>query len=212
MKKTLIIAGVIIIAGIAAYLYATQAPKAPSAPVEKIAAQEGGTEARFVIDKTRSSASFSIKETLRGSPFTVVGTTNEIGGTFTYALGEGSLKLDNVLVNTRTLKTDSTQRDGAISRLILKSGEAANEFIVFSPRSVLRDGDGYLVSGDLTISGVTKPVTFDVDLTTITEREISGTAKATLSRADFGLIIPSIPFVADVPDTFEISASIVAAR
>jgi polyisoprenoid-binding protein YceI len=214
MNTKIILAGILLIAVGGFYAVVTRPVVAPSGELpeaaRKLDPNSDAADARFTIDALRSTASFEIDEVLRGAPLRVVGTTSDISGSFGYKLGDGTLSLGDISVNARTLKTDRTNRDGAISRLILKSGETANEFITFSPTSVLKVGEGYSVTGDLTVSGITKPVTFEVKLDRIVETEISGTAVATISRKDFGLVIPSIPFVADVPDLFQIKASIVA--
>lgn len=51
-------------------------------------------------------------------------------------------------------------------------------------RDTLTGGSAYKVMGNLTLHGITKPVTFDVEYN---GQSASLTAKATISRADFGL-------------------------
>jgi polyisoprenoid-binding protein YceI len=56
------------------------------------------------------------------------------------------------------------------------------------------------VTGDLTIRDITKPMTFEVTVTPVSETQLQGSARATLLRQDFDLQIPSVPSVADVSE------------
>ena len=65
--------------------------------------------------------------------------------------------------------------------------------IVFSSTAVKQEGDDFLLFGDLTIKGVTKPVVLDVTLNKAGEHPmkkvpaIGFDATATVKRSDFGL-------------------------
>lgn len=64
--------------------------------------------------------------------------------------------------------------------------------ITFQSTSITRDGDDYLVTGDLTIKDVTRPVTFEVEFngkgTNPWGVEVYGfEAEAKINREDFGL-------------------------
>ncbi len=218
MKKVLIIVGILAVLAIAAYIYVTRAPSLPSQDVA-LATETLATSSDAIvyrISPDRSLVRFEIDETLRGNPFTVVGTTTQIAGDL--AIGAESITLGTVKVNARSFQTDDARRDGAIARLILKSEDAANEFISFKPKSFDAegssvDGDTFtlVLDGDLTISGVTKPARVTA-MFKVGEATIEGTFKSTLKRSDFGLVIPNIPFVADVPDQFTVSGTVVAER
>jgi polyisoprenoid-binding protein YceI len=122
----------------------------------------------------------------------------------------GELRLD-----ARTLATDSANRNGAMQRFILKTTTAGNEYIVFKPTSgyagtvSLGTPVSFDVAGDLTIAGVTKPAVFKVTAT-VTDTKVTGTATTRIKRSDFGLIIPNIPFVANVDDEFPVTLQIIA--
>lgn len=203
----------LIVIGIAAFVYGTREPSAPSTPIDtasgqnELPAQE--QQEVYRISQEKSTATFTIDEMLRGKPFTVIGTTNQIAGDI--AVSAEALEVGTITINARTLKTDSTQRDGAIARLILQSEKPENEFITFKPTSVEQIGEGmvYRVTGDLTISGITKPAVLDVQMNT-SAGTLTGTAEGVLKRSDYNLVIPNIPFVANVPDEFTIKADIVA--
>lgn len=173
----------------------------------------------YKITSEKSSVGFTIEEDLRGSPFTVQGTSSAVSGTasLSESTGKTVLTLGTISIDARTFKTDSAQRDGAIARLILKSTEPGNEMITFKASGPVtlpespRDGSTYPFSttGILTISGKSHTETF---IGTIAKSDGTLTTKITapVKRSSYGLVIPTIPFVANVPDTFTLSALIVA--
>jgi polyisoprenoid-binding protein YceI len=64
--------------------------------------------------------------------------------------------------------------------------------MTFASTSIVPDGDDYKLNGDLTIRGVTKPVTFDLEFEGVSGDPWGGTragfsAKAEISRKDWGL-------------------------
>jgi polyisoprenoid-binding protein YceI len=48
-------------------------------------------------------------------------------------------------------------------------------------------GSAYTVTGNLTLLGITKPITFEVDYSASSDTHAALTAKATMNRHDFGL-------------------------
>lgn len=215
MNKNIIygIIGLVVIGG-AAYAYFARPVAAPSETVSTGTQFAAGSET-YRVASEKSQAKFTIDEILRGKPFTVVGTTNQITGEI--AVKDSVITFGTFTINARTLKTDNEQRNGAIARLILKSEQPENEFITFVPSApiVIPENTGseatVQVAGNLTISGVTRPQLFDVTLV-VTDDAITGTAKTTIKRSDYNLVIPNIPFVAGVPDEFTIAADVVAEK
>ena len=57
---------------------------------------------------------------------------------------------------------------------------------------------------------MTKPLTFNVTVTPVSDSQIKGNAKATLLRDDFGLTIPSVPTVADVSQEVQLAFDFIA--
>jgi polyisoprenoid-binding protein YceI len=158
---------------------------------------------------------------LRGEPFSPVGTTSQITGDIivSNASGTPSANVGLISIDARTIHTDSAQRDGAINRLILKTGTPGNEYVTFKPTSFSGLPDqivpgaafSFSVTGDLTISGVTKSETLAITAT-LDGDTISGTMSGSFKRSDFNLVIPNIPFVANVSDEIKISSTFVATR
>lgn len=172
--------------------------------------------ALYRIDGSKSEVVFTIDEELRGSPFTVIGKTNAVSGDIAIA-EDGEITIGTITIDARTFKTDNSQRDGAINRAIVKTETPGNEVVTFVAKEVvgvpntIEDGKefSFSVLGDLTLAGITKPATLAV-VAKKTAIDFSGTITTTLKRSDYKLVIPNIPFVANVPDTFTGSASFVA--
>jgi polyisoprenoid-binding protein YceI len=102
--------------------------------------------------------------------------------------------------------------------VILNSASDEFELITFDVTSVdglsgtLTVGEEvtFTITGDLQIRGTTEPVAFDVTATMADDSTIQGEAVATVLRSDFGIGIPSVPFVADVGDEVVIRLEFVA--
>lgn len=174
----------------------------------------------FVIDASQSEASFQIDEVLRGSPNTVLGTTSEVAGQIRFDPADlSTLEFSQVVINARTFDTGSRLRDRAIrGPIILNSAQDEFELIILTSASAngldgqANPGDAlsFTVTGDLTIQSTTKSVTFDVVAELVDTQTIRGTAEAIVSRAEFGIGIPSVPIVADVGDDVLIRLDFVA--
>ncbi len=178
---------------------------------------------------TGTYAEFTIKEVLRGKPFTVVGSTTDVSGGLKADMGTlADSLIGTIKINARTFKTDSSNRDNAVARFVLKSEDAGNEFITFEPkelsgfsadaaaRAMKGESVAFKVKGDLTIAGIVKSTTFDAKFALAQSGtdagKIKGVAEAKIKRSDFKLVIPNIPFVADVPDEFLIKINAVLSK
>jgi polyisoprenoid-binding protein YceI len=219
-----VVVAVVLIAGL---LYFTRPVSAPTQAVDTVAEKlvpvtkidESSIpvveQKVYRISQEQSSVQFSIDEILNGAPFTAVGKTSEVAGDI--AVTRNQITVGAMAVNAKTFKTDSSRRDGAIVRFILKSDQPANEFITFKPTAPIAftapivEGKeiSTKISGDLTVSGVTKPATFAVKIKTQAGKLLV-TGGTTVKRSDFDLKIPELSFVASVDDKVMISVSAVA--
>ena len=179
---------------------------------------EESTAVVYRIEKAESSVRFEIDEILNGSPKRVVGTTSEVAGEMLIDFDDPTASsLGAVVINVRTLETDSSFRDRATRGPILGSARDENEFATFEPTGItglpdqvtVGDRVSLTVVGDFTLSGVTLPVEFAVEVAVAsTERvEVSGTA--IVLRSDFGLVIPDVPSVSDVADEITLGIDLV---
>lgn len=225
--KTIIIIIVLAALGYFGFNYATRPVATPTQDIsattqtEQLPATQTSGEDHYRISQADSKVSFSIKETLYDKPANPVGTTNQISGDVVIKNTDTTpiITVGTIKVDARTFKTDSEKRDGAVNRFILKTETSGNEYVVFVPTKVtgpstaIVDGKAFnfTVTGDLTISGVTKSVTLPITATK-TAAGLSATMKTTLKRSDYNLTIPNIPFVANVSDSFDISGTFVAKK
>lgn len=161
-------------------------------------------EARsFEIDQTRSTARFEIDdEVLNGSPQHVVGTTDQVVGQILVDPSDpGSVEFSEIVLNARTLTSDSERRDRAMrGPLVLDSGSDEHELISYAVTSVDRLGAvtiggtvDFTITGDLTIKGNTQPVVFDVTAVMVDANTIDGSAVAEITRDMFEIGIPACP-------------------
>ena len=187
---------------------AMEAQAPASAPVE------------FSIVAAESEASFTLEEDLRGVRTTVVGATTEVGGRILVDLADPSAStIGTILINARTLETDNSFRNRALRSQILRSAQDEHEFIVFQPGTLgnfsadsvaVGETISFEVTGDLTVVGVTRSVTFSAAVTLDSETQLSGSATVNLLHADFGLVIPDVPSVANVTDDVDLKLEFVA--
>lgn len=171
-------------------------------------AGDGAQPGELVI--TEATATFEVDELLRGEPNHIVGTTSEVAGRIRLDRDDlAATVLSDIVINARTFATDSSNRDRAMrGPIVLDSASDEFELITFSPTSVDGLGGpavvgeelGFTITGDLTIKGVTNPVTFDVVASLAGEAELVGTATASVDRTEWGIDIPSIATVADVTE------------
>jgi polyisoprenoid-binding protein YceI len=199
-----------------------EGPEAEEPAVEEVATEEP-VEATssglviFTISPEGSEVRFELDEDLRGLRNTVVGTTDQVAGELAVDINDLSTVQAGVIqINARTLATDNNFRNRAIANEILKTG--AFEFITFTPTAVnglsgsVGEGEtvNFTIVGDLTIRDITAEATFDVEATVDSATQLSGTAGTVVSRADYGLNIPSVRNVANVEDEVELYIDFVA--
>jgi len=218
MRKWIIALVVVVLAGAGFYIWFNGSSTEPS--TELTAATVADTSAgatTFTIDASSSTASFTIDEELRGSPKTVVGTTSDVAGQVSLDPSDpSSAQIGTIQISARTLATDESQRNNSIRRFILSTNQY--EFIEFVPTSIdglpssvaVGSSFSFAVAGDLTIKDTTKSVTFDVTATLTSDTTLEGKATAKVTRSDFGLTIPSVPFVANVSDDVGLELDFVA--
>lgn len=216
----IIVLGVIGAASAAYMLRPLLPPTETTTTTSNIPASNNPDETVYRISSEKSTAQFEIGEVLRGEDFLVVGTTNNVQGEMVLNTKNSSeSKVSLIKINARTLKTDSASRNAAIGRHILKSEIAEYEFIEFAPTSIVGMPENITpgvsfpikVTGGLRIAGVTKPVTFDVNMK-VEENQISGKGETTILYKDFGISIPSVPFVASVEDEVKLIINFVAEK
>lgn len=142
------------------------------------------------IDPAHSAAEFKVKHMM----------ISNVKGKFTGLSGRMQLDESN-LTNSRveatipvaTISTGDAQRDGHLKSADFLDAEKFGTFS-FTSTKVEKTGSGELaVSGDLTLHGITKPVTFNIEGPSSPGKDPWGntrvglTATAKINRKDFGL-------------------------
>jgi len=214
---------VVVLAGIGTVAYSMLKPTlAPSATIESVALSPGNDQADpaarlYEIQSGESQARFIVDEILQGSPKTVVGTTNQVAGQIAVdPTDPDSAQVGQILINARTLTTDSPQRNRMIQNQILQTDQ--HEYISFQPKQLVGLPDDAALGqslplqivGDLTIRGVTREVTFDATVTPASPERLQGQAATTIRYADWGITIPQVPAVAGVSEQLQLQLDFVA--
>lgn len=192
------------------------------APSEPISAEVASGPATFTFIAGETVARFVINEVLSGNPKTVIGVTDGVTGSLSLDLNAPlQAALGPVEVDLTGLETDSGFRNRAIQEAILQTGKDGNQSATFTATQIdglpetVTPGTPYplQITGDLTIMGTTRPVTFDAVVTPVSADRIEGTASLTVPYADFGVDIPFLPpQVASVEDIVVLEIELAAAR
>jgi polyisoprenoid-binding protein YceI len=142
------------------------------------------------IDPAHSAAEFKVRHMMISN---VKGTIKGITGTLTEHATDSTLSSVEATVDVSTIHTGEVQRDGHLKSADFFEVEK-HPTMTFKSTKVVPKGEGeYAVTGDLTMHGVTKPVTFAVEGPSAPGKDPWGntriglTATAKVNRKDFGL-------------------------
>jgi polyisoprenoid-binding protein YceI len=166
-----------------------QAPAAVVAPVSQSAGVSAAAS-RWEIDTAHASAAFKVRHLMVAS---VRGHLGPVSGTVFLDQSDLSRSRVEVQIDARGIDTREPKRDEH-----LRSADfldvAQHPLVTFRSTAVVPGrGDGLSVAGDLTIRGVTRPVTLEVEELTAPTTDPWGnvkrgaTARAAINRKDFGL-------------------------
>jgi polyisoprenoid-binding protein YceI len=147
-------------------------------------------QSTWKIDPAHSQAEFTIRHMAISN---VRGRFTNINGTIAFDENDPSKSSVNATVDTTTVDTGVAQRDGH-----LKSPDffdvAKFPTMTFVSKSVAKSGDEYLVTGDLTLHGVTRSVVLHLEDPGKEQPGMDGkphrgfSASTTIHRQDFGLV------------------------
>ena len=147
-------------------------------------------DAPWQIDPVHSAAQFSVRHLMIAN---VRGEFSKVTGVAYLDESDSTRSTVEVSVDTATINTREAQRDAH-----LRSADffdvANHPTMTFRSRRIVPAGEGkFKVTGDLTIRGVTREVSFDVQGPTPAIKDPSGrqrvgvSATARINRKDFGL-------------------------
>jgi polyisoprenoid-binding protein YceI len=199
----------------------TLAPALASANTTSTGAKSGATasggEVVYTLNAAGSQASYQVREQLAkfNFPTDAIGTTKAISGSIALK-PDGSIDTANskFTVDLSTLQTDSSMRDGYVRRNILQTSQYPQAVFVPAqvsglPATIPQSGSvSFKVTGNMTLHGVTKPVTWDVT-GTVNNGQATGTATTSFKFEDFGLPQPQVPVVLSVVDNITLNVSLV---
>ena len=141
----------------------------------------------WVIDTSRSTVGFSVRHL---AITTVKGTFEVFEGSLTIAddplQSSVHAEIDVASITTRDASRDAYLRSGDFMDL------DDHPTMVFASTSVTAHGRDHRVDGDLTVAGITKPVTLDlrfkgVEPRTSGDTSVAFSATTEISRKDFGI-------------------------
>lgn len=144
-----------------------------------------------------STAGYRVKEVLNGTDVTVVGSTKNVTGEFTFATN--TLTAGSVEVDVASIATDSSSRDEYFRTSALETDiHPTATFTLSSPVAVanLAAGklDRFTVAGRLTLHGVTRAVTVPMEAA-LSGRGAKVSGSIPVTFADYGVQAPSLGFV-----------------
>jgi polyisoprenoid-binding protein YceI len=141
------------------------------------------------IDASHSHANFSVRHLMISN---VRGEFRTLAGKVTFSPDAPEQAVVEAEVEVASIHTREDKRDEH-----LRSADffdAANfPKITFKSTSIKRDGDDLALTGDLTIRGTTKPVTFQVEALSPEQtdpwggKRVGTSATAKIKRSDFGI-------------------------
>ena len=187
-----------------------------SAPVSQVSGGDVALPAtdgpQLVVAPTGNEVRYRVREQLAGFdlPNDAVGATPEVSGGIAFdANGKVVPASSKFVVNVATLKSDKDRRDGYIRGRLLETSQFPTvELVPTALRGLTlpvptSGSKTFQVVGDLTVHGVTKPTTWQVDAT-FDRGRVNGTAATSFVFSDFGLTQPRVPVVLSVADTIKL--------
>jgi polyisoprenoid-binding protein YceI len=181
-------------------------PTATPAPARRFAIQPGGSKLTLRVNEQFANVPLPNDAVLETSAVTgqlAIGTDGRFGPD------------SKVAIDLSTLVSDDPERDEHVKDLYLETTKFRDA--VFVPKelrglpSPLPAGGpvkGQLL-GDLTVHGVTKPITFEVD-GTVDGGTFKGVAKTEVKITDFGMKVPTLAILLSVEDRVRTELSLVA--
>jgi polyisoprenoid-binding protein YceI len=144
----------------------------------------------WYIDPYHTQATFSVKHMMVS---TVRGRLGKLRGKIDIDPQDPQRASFEIAADVTAIDTGDARRDGHLRSADFFDVENHPE-IVFRSAAVFPKGDNtFAVSGDLTIRGVSRPVTFDVELEGVGVdgkggQHLGASATITIDRKDFGLV------------------------
>jgi polyisoprenoid-binding protein YceI len=142
------------------------------------------------LDPAHSHAEFKVKHMMISN---VKGSFSGLTGTLTENADSPSLSGIEASIDVNTVSTGDAQRDGHLKSADFFEAEKYPQMTFKSTKVEKKGEEDYAVTGDLTVHGITKPVTFKVEGPSAPGKDPWGNtriglaATTKINRKDFGL-------------------------
>ena len=145
--------------------------------------------ASYKLDESHTQVGFKVKHLVIS---TVSGRFNKFGGTFEFDPKKGEIEKLNVEIESASIDTNEPDRDKHLKSPDFFDIEKFPKLTFISKKTITKDGKPTKLDGELTIHGVKKNVTLDVDYKGSTvdpwgNERIAFEASTQVNRKDFGL-------------------------
>jgi polyisoprenoid-binding protein YceI len=201
----------------------TEASSAPASGAAASSASKTATATAattLTFDADNSHASYHAQEQLvgRNVPSEAVGTSKGVTGSIVFA-PDGSIAANQsqVQVDLNKLTSDESRRDNFIKGTTLQTSRYPNATFVPKeaqglPTPLPTDGEvTFQLIGDLTVHGVTQPVTWQVTAQ-FNADSVTGNATTNVNISDFGMSPPKAGPVLSIQDGLTLELAFSAAR
>jgi polyisoprenoid-binding protein YceI len=206
----------------AAVATAAPVPTAVARPTQTASAalSSPASAVRLVLDPSASQASYHAHEQLVGKtlPSEAVGTSPGVSGSLVLqADGAIAAEQSTITVDLTKLKSDESRRDNFIQRDTLQTSQFPTATFVAQsvtglPTPLPTSGQAtFQLLGDLTVHGVTRPVTWQVTAQ-FADASVSGSATTSVNITDFGMTPPRAGPVLSIEDALNLELAFTAAR
>ena len=147
----------------------------------------GLVAATWAIDPTHSEVAFSVRHLMSK----VRGRFTDFAGTITTTGADPTAASVDVEIVSASVSTNNEQRDGHLRSTDFFDAEHGQK-LVFRSTGISASDDGYTISGDLTINGVTRPVDLaaeflGVDVDAYGATRLGAEATTSISRKEYNV-------------------------
>ena len=199
---------------------ATAEPEPTAAPAAEQTDSDSAGQTVFTIDPARSTARYLINERLANvaSPVDAIGETMDVTGAIVLDADGNVVSPDSqIVVGLAGLTSDSSRRDGYVSRRTLETAQFPNATFVVKamqglPWPLPTSGEVTVqMVGDLTVKDQTREVTWETVIQAGAS-ESTGTAKTVITFDQFAMEKPSVAIVLSVVDEIRLELDFTVVR
>jgi polyisoprenoid-binding protein YceI len=153
-----------------------------------IASVAGAAPEKYNFDKAHTRVNFSVKHIFSKVP----GGFNDFDGVIMFDEADPTKSSVDVTIKTTSVDTKNERRDNHLRSADFFEVEKFPTMTYTSRKITSAGGGKYKVEGDLTIKGITKPVTLDAELLGVAPfgqgKKAGFSATTTINRKDFNIL------------------------